>query len=144
MDILRPTHFCTLLFLMRIQSASELPELIWSLWLVVAFISSTESSVIGYNAQSCIHASVCGSAPANADFNLAADDWCTELSNHERYNVIVSNITNFTQLFLCLWKLLSKSTWLKNPKNQKSLCSQVFLQTPDLDLQTKCKMYFYL
>ncbi len=28
--------------------------------------------------------------------------WCTELSNHERYNMIVSNITNITQLFLCL------------------------------------------
>ncbi len=27
---------------------------------------------------------------------------CTELSNHEPYNVIVSNITNITLLFFCL------------------------------------------
>ncbi len=44
------------------------------LWLAIAFMSSTESSVIGYNDQSNINASVSGSAQANADLNLAADD----------------------------------------------------------------------
>ncbi len=79
------------------------------LWLAIAFMSSTESSVIGYNDQSNINASVSGSAQANADLI-----WRTERSNHERYNVIVSNITNIIRLFLVYWKLLSKSTWLKN------------------------------
>ncbi len=40
--------------------------------------------------------------------------WCTERSNHERYNVIVLNITNIIWLFFVFWKLLSKSTWVKN------------------------------
>ncbi len=40
------------------------------LWLAIAFISSTASCVIGYNAQSCKN--TYGSA--NADLNLAADD----------------------------------------------------------------------
>ncbi len=73
------------------------------LWLAIAFMSSTESSVIGYNDQSNINASVSGSAQANADLI-----WRTERSNH------VSNITNIIRLFLVYWKLLSKFTWLKN------------------------------
>ncbi len=43
-------------------------------WLVIAFISSTASCVIGYNAQCCKNASVYGSAPASEHLNLAADD----------------------------------------------------------------------
>ncbi len=68
--------------------------------------------------------------------------WCTELSNHERYNVIVSNITNFTQLFLCLLEAAFKIHLAQKSEKSKSLCSQVFLQTPDLDLQTNAKCTF--
>ncbi len=69
----------TLLFLMR-EFAREFSQRARPLnsserlWLVSAFISATESPVIGYNAQRCINASVSGSAPANADLNLTADD----------------------------------------------------------------------
>ncbi len=79
MDILRPTHFCILLFLMR-EFTSEFSQKACTLnsseglWLVIAFISLIESSVIGYNEQSYIDESVSGSAPVNADLNLAADD----------------------------------------------------------------------
>ncbi len=38
--------------------------------------------------------------PANADLNLAADDRCTERSNHA--GVIVSNIENIIRHFVCL------------------------------------------
>ncbi len=80
------------------------------LWLVFAFISSTESSVIGYNAQSWINVSVSGSAPANADLNLAADHvmhWMFYSWIHERYNVIVSNILLEAALVLiCIVKHL--------------------------------------
>ncbi len=73
MDILHHMHFCTLLFLMRkfaIEFSQRARALNSSdsfkrLWLVIAFIISTESCVIGYNAQSCINASVSGSAPAS-------------------------------------------------------------------------------
>ncbi len=66
---LHRTHFCTLLFLMR-EFAREFSQ--WArarnpferLWLVIAFISSTELCVIGYNVLSCINASISGSGPA--------------------------------------------------------------------------------
>ncbi len=45
------------------------------LWLVIAFISSTASCVIGYNAQRCKQRLYLAQRQlANADLNLAADD----------------------------------------------------------------------
>ncbi len=49
---------------MRCQVYVEIGELV--LWLVIAFISSTESCMIGYNAQRARkNTSVSGSAPAS-------------------------------------------------------------------------------
>ncbi len=102
------THICT--FLREnspercIQSASEWRKHLYfsddsseRLWLVIAFISSTESCVIGYNAQRCKN---------------SADDRRAERSSHAC--VIVLNIENINRLFFVFWKLHSKSTWLKN------------------------------
>ncbi len=108
---LHHTHFYTF-FLMReftrefSQRACALNSSDSSerLWLVIAFISSTESSVIGYNEQSCINASVSGSAPAS-EHRFEFSSWwfdALDILNHERYNVIVSNITNIIRLFFCL------------------------------------------
>ncbi len=44
------------------------------LWLVIAFINSTASCVIGYNVQCCVRLSLAQRPPANADLNLAAED----------------------------------------------------------------------
>ncbi len=38
--------------------------------------------------------------PANADLTLAAGDLSAGLSNHKGYNVIVSNITYYSAIFL--------------------------------------------
>ncbi len=43
----------------RVLNSSE------RLWLVIAFLSSTESCVIGYNAHSCINGPISGSAPTS-------------------------------------------------------------------------------
>ncbi len=81
-------------------------------WLVIAFISSTASCVIGYNAQCCKNASVSGSAPAS-ERRCEFSSWYDVLKVLFT-GVIVLNIENIILLFFVFWKLHSKSTWLKN------------------------------
>ncbi len=69
------------------------------MFLVNAFISSTEPCVIGYNAALYKHV-------------------CLWLSTSQRTQiwdcVIVWNIKNIIRLYFVFWKLHSKSTWLRN------------------------------
>ncbi len=60
------------------------------LWLAIAFISSTESCVIGYNAALYKRVGLWLSACQSAKYRLEFSSWCCERSNHT--GVIVSNI----------------------------------------------------
>ncbi len=55
------------------------------LWLAIAIISSTESCVIGYNAHSCIKASVSGSVPAS-ECRFEFSSWW-----YDALNVLIMN-----------------------------------------------------
>ncbi len=124
---LRTTQSYTLLhFVVCNESQSARPELIWTALIGHCIKSSTASSVIGYSAQSCKHASVSGSVqPANADLNLAAGDLTHCFFNHVRYNVIVSNTANVN--IFCLLKaafkfhLAQKSEGARAPMGMTSL-----------------------
>ncbi len=86
--------FCTLLFVMR-EFVGEFSQRACALnsserlWLVNTFISSTESCVIGYNAQSCINASVSGSAPASERRYEFSSWW------YDALNVLIMNDTTW-------------------------------------------------
>ncbi len=66
------------------------------LWLVIAFISSTEPCVIDYNVKTRLY--LAQHQPGNADLNLAADDRRAERFNHS--GGIVSNIEILYGYFL--------------------------------------------
>ncbi len=122
----RFTHICTLLFLIR-EFARKTYWVEWRkrrhfiddsserFWLVIAFISSTESRVIVIM-RSAVETSLslAQCQPADAGLNLAADDRRAERFNHA--GVIVLNIENIHLQYFVLWKLHSKSTWSKKFK----------------------------
>ncbi len=91
------TRICALLFLTReFASDNYSDDSSERLWLVISFINSTESCVIGYNAAlyKCV-LSLAQRQPANAELNLAADDMTHVRFNHA--GVILLNIKNINQ-----------------------------------------------
>ncbi len=84
------------------------------LWLAIAFISSTESCVIGYNAALYKRVGLWLSACQSAKYRLEFSSWCCERSNHT--GVIVSNI--YKQILFGYF--LSFGSCIQNPLAQKS------------------------
>ncbi len=80
------------------------------LWLVIAFISSTEPCVIDYNVKTRLY--LAQHQPGNADLNLAADDRRAERFNHS--GGIVSNIEILFGYFLYF------GSCIQNPLGSKS------------------------
>ncbi len=72
------------------------------LWLAIAFISSTESCVIGYNSALYKRVGLWLSASQSAKYRLEFSSWCCERSNHT--GVIVSNI--YKQYYSAIFFLL--------------------------------------
>ncbi len=93
------------------------PELIWTFLIGHCIKSSTASSVIGYNAQGCKHASVSGSAPTSErrfEFMIITSWWFDALHFFIMYDTTWLYQIQQMLIFFVFWKLLSNSTWLKN------------------------------
>ncbi len=85
-----------------------------TLWLAIAFISSTESCVFGYNAALYKRVSLARRRPKH-EHRFEFSSWCC-VTLHDLITpfVIVSNIKHIIRQFFVFWKLHSKSTWFRN------------------------------